>query len=182
MLIKERIFKNDDGTVGYYDAVYDSSNILQTTYFPKFNRLYISFNRGGVYSYENIDIDVYEKFKNADSQGKFFLKLIKSEPERYPYRKEFTLYPDEVKNLKEVVEDFKTKKNDDIKNELNYKNLSIKNIHNNDEIVFMVGDEEIIKLSPVGFFWRGKLIENDHEIYEKFKTFVDSVLDQNTKN
>jgi hypothetical protein len=104
MLVEEKKFQEEDGSIGYYEAVYDSSNILKTTYFPKQNKLYISFNRGGVYSYENVGFDLYEEFKNEESQGKFFAKMLKSNPNKHPYHKEFTLYPDEVKELKEVVE------------------------------------------------------------------------------
>jgi len=104
MLVTERKFQEEDGTIGYYDAVYSSSNVLQTTYFPIAQRLYISFNRGGVYSYENVSPELYEEFKIAESQGKFFIKEIKNKPDVHPYRKEFTLYPNEVQNLREIVE------------------------------------------------------------------------------
>lgn len=36
--------------------------------------------------------------------------------------------------------------------------------------------EEIIKLTQDGFFWKGKLIENDQEIYHKFNEWVNSAL------
>ena len=103
MLVKEEKKEQRDGT--YYEAVYDSTNILQTTYFPHASLLYISFNRGGVYSYGNVTPELYEEFKAAESQGIFFAKEIKSQPKKYPYRKEFTLYPEEVKSLKEEVEE-----------------------------------------------------------------------------
>lgn len=105
MLVRETKIEQHDGT--YFEAVYDSSNILQTTYFPHANLLYISFNRGGVYSYGNVDQEMYEEFKNAESQGKFFIERIKSQPNKHPYRKEFTLFPNEVDVLKEEVEEKK---------------------------------------------------------------------------
>lgn len=33
--------------------------------------------------------------------------------------------------------------------------------------------EEIIRVNKEGFFWKGKLIQNDHEIYKIFKSFLD---------
>jgi hypothetical protein len=99
MLVEEKVVKEE--IVGYYDAIFDSSNILQTTYFPQQERLYISFNRGGVYSYENFPHEKYREFKNAESQGKYFIQEIKNKPDEHPYRKEFTLYPNEIENLKE---------------------------------------------------------------------------------
>jgi hypothetical protein len=112
MLVEEKIFKEEDGTIGYYDSIFDSSNVLQSTYFPNQRRLYISFNRGGVYSYGNVDNELFEEFKNAESQGKFFIKEIKTKSDKYPYRKEFTLYPEEVKELKLIVENSKVKEDE----------------------------------------------------------------------
>ena len=60
MLVSEKKFQDENGVIGYYEAVYDSSNILNTTYFPLTNTLYISFNRGGVYSYANVNQELYE--------------------------------------------------------------------------------------------------------------------------
>lgn len=107
MLIQERKFQEKDGSIGYYDAVYNSSNILQTTYFPSSEKLYISFNRGGVYSYLNVTQELYEEFKNAESQGEFFSSRIKKNVKQFPYMKEYTLYPNEIKDLKEIVNENK---------------------------------------------------------------------------
>jgi len=112
MLVTEKKHFEEDGSLGYYETIYDSSNILKTTYFPKQNRLYISFNRGGVYSYNNITEKIYEDFKNAESQGKYFIHEIKNKSDEHPYRKEFTLYPDEIKILKEKRDEKKNLLND----------------------------------------------------------------------
>ena len=37
---------------------------------------------------------------------------------------------------------------------------------------FFLKGEEIMKITPEGFFWKGKLVENDKEIYQKFKEFL----------
>ena len=103
MLIERKEILNEDKSVGYIESIFNSDNVLKTTYFPSMQRLYIAFNRGHTYSYGNISNELYDEFENADSQGKFFYKNIKDKKE-YSYRKEFTLYPYEVKDLKEIVE------------------------------------------------------------------------------
>lgn len=102
MLIERKEIKNEDGSIGYIESIFKSENILKTTYFPLTKKLYISFGRGGVYSYSNITTKLYDEFENADSHGKFFRKKIYNKDE-YPFRKEFTLYPNEVKDIKENI-------------------------------------------------------------------------------
>jgi hypothetical protein len=167
MLVRERSFTEEDASIGYYEAIFDSSNILKTTYFPQQERLYISFNRGGVYSYQNISQEKYDEFKKAESQGKFFIQEIKKKPDEYPYRKEFTLYPEEVNNIKE--------ERDNNKEKIPIPKINNKIYHNIDEneIIFTVGDEETIKISNEGFYWKGDMIENDEEIYDKFKEWLE---------
>jgi hypothetical protein len=101
MLIERKEVLNEDGSVGYIEAIFKSENILKTTYFKEAQRLYIAFNRGGTYSYENVSPELYEQFENAESQGKFFIANIKN----HPYRKEFTLYPGEIKEVKKIIEE-----------------------------------------------------------------------------
>lgn len=111
MLVKEIKHEQHDGI--YFEAVFDSSNILQTTYFPHANLLYVSFKRGGVYSYANINKEMYEEFKAAESQGKFFIEKIKKHPQKHPYRKEFNLFPSEIDKLNEEVEKNKGNQEED---------------------------------------------------------------------
>jgi len=89
----------------FIESIYESSNILMSTYFPKTNKLFIHFNRGGTYSYTNIDEGLYKDFENADSQGKFFLANIKKNPNKYPYAKEYKLTESEIKNAKSVIKE-----------------------------------------------------------------------------
>ena len=65
----------------YVEAIYESSNILMSTYFPEKNKLFIHFSRGGTYSYSNINESLYVDFEKADSQGKFFIANIKKNPD-----------------------------------------------------------------------------------------------------
>jgi len=46
--------------------------------------------------------------------------------------------------------------------------------YDRNDIVFsyLEPPEEIIRINKEGFFWKGKLIQNDLEIYEKFKSWV----------
>jgi len=103
MLVERKEFQEEDGTTGYIESVFNSDNVLMTTYFPNNQRLYIAFSRGHTYSYGNVSPELYQEFEEAESQGKFFYKKINNN-KSHPYRKEFTLYPEEVKKLKEVVE------------------------------------------------------------------------------
>ena len=100
MLIERKEILNEDKSTGYIESVFNSDNVLKTTYFPQAQRLYIAFGRGHTYSYGNVPREMYDEFEAADSQGKFFHAKINK---KYPTRKEFTLYPNEVADLKETV-------------------------------------------------------------------------------
>jgi hypothetical protein len=102
MLVERKEVLNEDKSIGYIEAVFNSDNILKTTYFPQAQRLYIAFSRGHTYSYGSISKELYDEFENADSQGKFFHKNINNKI-KHPTRKEFTLYPKEIQDLKETV-------------------------------------------------------------------------------
>ena len=110
--MERKEFKEKDGSIGYIESVFESGNVLKTTYFPQQRRLYIAFSRGHTYSYGNIGSDLYNEFENNYSQGIFFHNMINNKKE-YPCRKEFTLYPTEVKELKEIVENKKLLEEED---------------------------------------------------------------------
>jgi hypothetical protein len=176
MLVQEKKFQDKDGVLAYYEGFYDSSNILNTTYYPHTKTLYISFNRGGVYSYANVNEELYEEFKNAESQGKFFAQTIKLQSQKYPYRKEFSLYPSELEKYKEVVEENKPKEeNELVFHEDNTMELPVMSVSDTPDntIRFSVGNEEVIVINLEGFHWKGKLIQEDKEIYERFKLWLD---------
>jgi hypothetical protein len=107
MLVERKEYVDEEtGTLGYIDAVFNSDNVLKTTYFLGNQRLYIAFSRGHTYSYGNISKELYDEFEKADSQGKFFHTKI-NKNNMHPFRKEFTLYPNEVNDLKEIVKTYK---------------------------------------------------------------------------
>jgi len=104
MLIERKEHKEEDGNTGYIESIFKSSNILKTTYFPKMRRLYIAFSRGDTYSYGNISQELYEEFEESESHGKFFYKNINNKSQ-HPHRREFTLYPREVDEVKKIIEE-----------------------------------------------------------------------------
>jgi hypothetical protein len=105
MLVERKEHFEENGEMGYIESIYKSDNVLKTTYFPSHQRLYLAFRRGEMYSYSNVDNELYEAFETADSQGVFFHKKIFRNKE-YPYRKEFTLYPTEIKEINVIIENF----------------------------------------------------------------------------
>ena len=112
MLVERKEVLNEDKSVGYIEAIFNSDNVLKTTYFPSTERLYIAFSRGHTYSYGNVSPELYQEFEKADSQGKFFHSRINNK-RQHPYRSEFTLYPSEVQGLKKIVEDNKPEEDDE---------------------------------------------------------------------
>jgi hypothetical protein len=104
MLVERKEHKEENGNIGYIESVFHSDNVLKTTYFPKIQRLYIAFSRGHTYSYGNISPELYAEFEEAESQGVFFYKKINNKA-TLPARKEFTLYPEEVKDLREIIKE-----------------------------------------------------------------------------
>jgi len=112
MLIERKEYGDTDGTIGYIESIFKSGNVLKTTYFPKSNRLYIAFDRGHVYSYANITPELYAEFEREKSQGIFFHARI-NRNSKYPYRKEYTLYPSEVNSLKLIVKEKEIIEEDD---------------------------------------------------------------------
>ena len=106
MIIKKQTYNDPDGTLGYVETIFESSNILMTTYFPKTETLFISFNNGHTYSYQNINEEVYSEFEKADSQGKYFNSKIKNNND-YPYMRKYKLFERELKEAKTIVKEWK---------------------------------------------------------------------------
>jgi len=111
MLITKKIIEDDKDY--YIESIFDSTNILKTTYFPSYKRLYISFGRGQTYSYGNINEELYKEFEKSHSQGKFFINEIKKNPDKFPYRKEFSLYPREIEEIRRIINENKNELDDE---------------------------------------------------------------------
>ena len=58
-------------------ALYESSNIVASTYNKNNKNLNIIFKHGGNYTYQNVSETDYMRFETADSQGKVFNSKIK---------------------------------------------------------------------------------------------------------
>lgn len=101
MLVNREEVLNEDGSLGYVESVFKSTNILKTVYFADTKKLYITFSRGNTYLYTGVDMEFYMRFEDAESNGKFFHQYIKN---KMPFYKEFTYYPNEVQELKELIE------------------------------------------------------------------------------
>jgi hypothetical protein len=65
---------------GVIDALYESSNILSSTYNKEKKELKIVFKNSFQYLYEGVDVVDYHKFELADSQGVIFNKFIRQYP------------------------------------------------------------------------------------------------------
>ena len=102
MLLDKKIIYNEDNSIGYIESIFNSDNVIKSIYFPTMYKLYIVFNRGGMYSYLNIKPELYSEFENSESQGKFFHANINNRKE-FQYRKEFTLLPFELNEIKEII-------------------------------------------------------------------------------
>lgn len=61
--------------------------------------------------------------------------------------------------------------------EAKYPTLTLKTeFPENNNIIFYAGKgNEMMRISPEGFFWKGKLVENDKEIYLKVKKFFNMI-------
>lgn len=112
MLVERKEILNEDKSIGYIESVFKSDNILKTTYFPNNLRLYIAFSRGHTYSYGNITPALYEEFEAAESHGKFFHSRINNKAS-YPSRKEFTLYPNEVNDIRQIINENNAEEDDE---------------------------------------------------------------------
>ena len=99
MLLKKQ---EKDNTI---EALFDSSNLYKTIYLKDKNIMYIFFKKGGVYSYYNIDNELYQIFESADSQGEFFTRTIKHHKDIYPCSKEFTMKKFEINDLTEQIKE-----------------------------------------------------------------------------
>jgi hypothetical protein len=63
---------------------FDSSVIKSAMYNHETSVLTISFSKGDVYAYNDVEENVFNEFVNANSQGTFFTQVIK---ENYTFNK-----------------------------------------------------------------------------------------------
>jgi hypothetical protein len=77
-ILKEEIIGNK------IHNVIESSNIRKTVYDVMEKKLLVEFNNGLQYEYYDFPHQIYTQFRNAPSQGKFFLTNI---AKNYKYKK-----------------------------------------------------------------------------------------------
>jgi hypothetical protein len=82
-------------------AIYESSNILASTYEPSKKDLTIIFKRGASYTYKNVDKTDYFRFETADSQGEVLNKHIKKYDAVKNDAVDVKKIEDEILNLRE---------------------------------------------------------------------------------
>ena len=82
-------------------AIYESSNILASTYESSKKDLTIIFRRGASYTYKNVDKTDYFRFETADSQGEVLNKYIKKYDAVKNDAVDVKKIEDEILNLRE---------------------------------------------------------------------------------
>lgn len=106
MLLERKELTDTDSGELLVEALYDSSNIMKSIYLPDKKTLFIFFKKGVVYSYHNVDNEVYVGFENSDSQGVYFSKNMAKNPNCIYYR-EYKLYEFEKKDMLKLIEEQK---------------------------------------------------------------------------
>jgi len=106
MLLERKELKDEETQELYVEALFDSSNIMKSVYYPTRNMLFIFFKKGVVYSYFNVENEMYVGFENSDSQGVYFSRNIQKNPVCAYYR-EYKLYEFERKDMLALIEEQK---------------------------------------------------------------------------
>lgn len=107
---RKESFDEDDGKLGYVETIFESSNILMSTYFPKTKTLYLAFNYGQTYRYDNVDEELFREFETAESQGKLFNSKIKNN-DKIPYQKAYKMFDSELEDAKTIIKEWKENNN-----------------------------------------------------------------------
>jgi hypothetical protein len=93
-MILERVEKDD-----LVKVIYESSNVVASTYNKTNKNLNVIFKYGGSYTYQNVSATDYFRFETADSQGKELNTTIK----KYAFLKHENVDTDDVvKKIKEL--------------------------------------------------------------------------------
>lgn len=64
-----------------------SSNVMAVGYDAENSELYVQYQGGGIYRYENVPINIWEGLKEADSKGSFLHWMLKINSLQFPYKK-----------------------------------------------------------------------------------------------
>ena len=83
-------------------VIYESSNIVASTYNKTNKNLNITFKHGGSYTYQDVSSTDYMRFETADSQG----KILNSNIKKYPFLKHDDVdVEDVIKKIKAIKQD-----------------------------------------------------------------------------
>ena len=55
----------------------ESSNLASVGYDEATKTLEIQFHSGGIYQYDDVEKEVYDELKNAESKGRYFMRQIR---------------------------------------------------------------------------------------------------------
>lgn len=106
MLLERKELNDSESGEVFVEALYDSSNIMKSIYLPEKQLLFIIFRKGVVYSYQNVDSEIYLGLENTDSQGGYFSKNI-AKNKICTYYREYKLYEFEKKDMLKLIEEQK---------------------------------------------------------------------------
>jgi hypothetical protein len=96
-MILERVEKDE-----LVKAIYESSNVLASTYNRNDKNLNVIFKNGGSYTYQNVSETDYMRFETAESQG----KVLNAQIKRYAFLKHDNVDTDDyVKKIKDLKDD-----------------------------------------------------------------------------
>ena len=95
-MILERVEKDE-----LVKAIYESSNVLASTYNRNDKNLNVVFKNGGNYTYQNVSETDYMRFETAESQG----KVLNTQIKRYAFLKHDPVDTDDyLKKIKDLKE------------------------------------------------------------------------------
>lgn len=117
MILERKELTDSETSEIFVEGYYDSSNIIKSVYLPDKKMLFIIFKKGVVYSYHNVDLELYLGFENADSQGVYFSKNI-AKNQKCRYYREYKLYEFEKKEIFTLIEERKQILEEEKKNKL----------------------------------------------------------------
>jgi hypothetical protein len=98
-MILERVEKD-----GLIEALYESSNVVASSYNKNQKDLNVTFKNGGNYTYQGVAETDYVRFETAESQG----KVLNTNLKKYPFLKH------ENVNIEDITKRIKEAKNEEL--------------------------------------------------------------------
>lgn len=76
-ILKTTLNENAEKAVKIENILWDSSNVLKTSYNFNTSQLFVTFKKGGVWYYNGVKTSTYKDLKESASIGSFINKTIK---------------------------------------------------------------------------------------------------------